>query len=271
MRKSMRAVDAGATRGISQRTAACDAPPTAVAAAVTAASPRSNRLPAGSASQRRTKHQTGGHRGRPEQEAVMGHAIPKQHPAVVLRSHFNLVRALLGVAMIALVGLTIALVVVANDDNDSGSTSAVQAAPAAPALPAYPSPEAVSPGAGRSYSGPVPTRKLDGSTDIPSPAPVAPGTRYDGGPEEGSRGIARSGSAAEVYVNPSTGLPGTRYDGGPEEGSRGLHTAPIAPDTRYDGGPEEGSRGPLTSRVAPDTRYDGGPEEGTRGPGFTTD
>jgi hypothetical protein len=168
----------------------------------------------------------------------MGHAIPKQHPAVVLRSHFNLVRALLAAAMIALVGLTIALVVVANDDNDSGSTSAVQAAPAAPALPAYPSPEAVSPGADRSYSGPVPTRKLDGSTDIPSPAPVAPGTRYDGGPEEGSRG---------------------------------LHTAPIAPDTRYDGGPEEGSRGPLTSQVAPDTRYDGGPEEGTRGPGFSTD
>ena len=168
----------------------------------------------------------------------MGHAIPKQHPAVVLRSHFNLVRALLGVAMVALVGLAIALVVVANDDNDSVSTSAVQAAPVAPALPAYPSPEAVSPGADRSYSGSAPTRKLDGSTDIPSPTPVAPGTRYDGGPEEGSRG---------------------------------LHTAPIAPDTRYDGGPEEGSRGPLTSQVAPDTRYDGGPEEGTRGPGFSTD
>ena len=179
----------------------------------------------------------------------MGHAIPKQHPAVVLRSQFNLVRALLGVAMVALVGMTIALVVVANDDNDSVSTSAVQAAPVAPALPAYPTPEAVSPDADRSYSGSVPTRKLDGATDIPSPAPVAPGTRYDGGPEEGSRGIARSGSAADVYVNPSTGLPGTRYDGGPEEGSRS----------------------PLTSRVAPDTRYDGGPEEGTRGPGFGTD
>src|ERR687895_203829 len=190
MRKSMRAVDAGATRGISQRTAACDAPPTAVAAAVTAASPRSNRLPAGSASQRRTKHQTGGHRGRPEQEAVMGKWIPKQPPGRVLRSYFNLVRALLGVAMIALVGLTIALVVVANDDNDSGSTSAVQAAPAAPALPAYPSPEAVSRGL--------------------HTAPIAPDTRYDGGPEEGSRGPLTSRVA-----------PDTRYDGGPEEGTRG--------------------------------------------------
>jgi hypothetical protein len=201
----------------------------------------------------------------------MGHAIPKQHPAVVLRSHYNLVRALLGVAMVALVGVVIALVIVANDD-EPASTGAVQAVPAAPpldrALPAYPTPapEAVSPGSDRSYSGPTPTRKLDGSTDLGrTTAPVTPGTRYDGGPEEGSRGIARSGSAADVYVNPSTGLPGTRYDGGPEEGTRGAIAQPVAPGTRYDGGPEEGTRGGITSQAAPGTRYDGGPEEGTRG------
>jgi hypothetical protein len=35
----------------------------------------------------------------------MGKAIPTQHPAVVLRSSFNLLRALLAVAMIAIVGL----------------------------------------------------------------------------------------------------------------------------------------------------------------------
>jgi hypothetical protein len=34
-----------------------------------------------------------------------------------------------------------------------------------------------------------------------------------------------------------------RYDGGPEEGTRGPLTAPRSPSTRYDGGPEEGSRG----------------------------
>jgi hypothetical protein len=198
----------------------------------------------------------------------MGKAIPAQHPAVVLRSQFKFVRALLGVAMVAIVGLTIALVVVANDSDEIETASPAQVAPASPA---YPSPEALNPGADRSYSGPAPTRKLDGSTDIPSPSPAAPGTRYDGGPEEGSRGIARSGSAAEVYVNPSTGLPGTRYDGGPEEGTRGAITSPVPPGARYDGGPEEGTRGPLTSQVAPDTRYDGGPEEGTRGPGFSTD
>ncbi len=204
----------------------------------------------------------------------MGHAIPKQHPAVVLRSHYNLVRALLGVAMIALVGLVIALVVVANDDNEPASTSAVQAVPVtprlAPAQPAYPTPvpEAVSPGSDRSYSGAVPTRKLDGSTDIGRTAPAQPGTRYDGGPEEGTRGIARSGSAVDVYVNPSTGLPGTRYDGGPEEGTRGAIATQVAPGTRYDGGPDEGTRGPLTSRVAPGS---GGIDESQSGPGFRTD
>jgi hypothetical protein len=199
----------------------------------------------------------------------MGHAIPKQHPAVVLRSHFNLVRALLGVAMIALVGMTIALVIVANDDDEAVPTSAVEAAPVTPQFPAYPTPtpEAVNPQAGRVYSGPAPTRKLDGSTDIPNTAPVAPGTRYDGGPEEGSRGIQQSGSAAEVYVNPSTGLPGTRYDGGPEEGSRSPLTSRITPPgTRYDGGPEEGTRGALASPATPQSRADD-----NRGPGFRTD
>ena len=37
------------------------------------------------------------------QEAVMGQPIPAQHPSVVLRSHFNLVRTLLVLAMAALI------------------------------------------------------------------------------------------------------------------------------------------------------------------------
>jgi hypothetical protein len=192
----------------------------------------------------------------------MGHAIPKQHPAVVLRSHFNLVRALLGIAMVALVGLVIALVIVANDDDEPAGPSAVQAVPVTPQvapapLPAYPTPapEAVSPGSDRSYSGAAPTRKLDGSTDLAPTAPVTPGTRYDGGPEEGTRGAIASPPA-----------PGTRYDGGPEEGTRGAIASPPVPGTRYDGGPEEGTRGGITSPVAPGTRYDGGPDEGTRSP-----
>jgi hypothetical protein len=57
----------------------------------------------------------------------------------------------------------------------------------------------------------------DGSTS--SPAAVAPvssvsqpaGVRYDGGPEEGTRGPAANAPSLD-----------TRYDGGPEEGTRGL-------------------------------------------------
>ena len=36
---------------------------------------------------------------------------------------------------------------------------------------------------------------------------------------------------------------GVRYDGGPEEGTRGPATSAPSLDTRYDGGPEEGTRG----------------------------
>ena len=82
----------------------------------------------------------------------MSHSISPQHPAVVLRSRYVHVRALLTIAMIAVVGLTAAVVILAiNDDADTSAGSA------------------------RQLSAPSPT----GST------------RYDGGPEEGSRGIHR--------------------------------------------------------------------------------
>lgn len=55
----------------------------------------------------------------------MGQPIPGQHPAVVLRSHYALVRALLAIATIAVVALTITVVVLANDGNGvSGTNSA---------------------------------------------------------------------------------------------------------------------------------------------------
>jgi hypothetical protein len=60
----------------------------------------------------------------------MGQAIPTQHPAVVLRSHYNHLRALLAAALIALVGLTVAVVILATD-NDAASTSSAPAATAA--------------------------------------------------------------------------------------------------------------------------------------------
>jgi hypothetical protein len=161
----------------------------------------------------------------------MGKAIPTQHPAVVLRSHFNALRALLATALIAIVGLSAAVVILATDaERDTSAGPATQA------------------------SAPGPT----GST------------RYDGGPEEGTRGAVAARQ------------PGVRYDGGPEEGTAALtqRSAPATfdpnsikspPGVRYDGGPEEGSRGALSSdapaNAIPGTRYDGGPEEGSRGSG----
>jgi hypothetical protein len=43
----------------------------------------------------------------------MSHTVPAQHPAVVLRSSYELVRSLLAIATIAIVGLTLAVAVLA--------------------------------------------------------------------------------------------------------------------------------------------------------------
>jgi hypothetical protein len=56
----------------------------------------------------------------------MGQAIPRQQPAVVLRSHFNQLRALLAVVLIAVAGLTVAVVILAGDSDQVGSTSAAR-------------------------------------------------------------------------------------------------------------------------------------------------
>jgi hypothetical protein len=46
----------------------------------------------------------------------MGQTIPRQHPAVVLRSQYRQLRTLLVVAMIAVIGLTAAVVILATND-----------------------------------------------------------------------------------------------------------------------------------------------------------
>jgi hypothetical protein len=102
----------------------------------------------------------------------MSQTISTQHPAVVLRSHYLHLRALLAIATIAIVGLTIAVVVLAA--THSGNATIASHA-----------------------------------TSVTSPARSAT-TRYDGGPEEGTR-------APAAVQQPAT----IRYDGGPEEGTRG--------------------------------------------------
>jgi hypothetical protein len=113
----------------------------------------------------------------------VSHQIAPQHPAVVLRSHYVHLRALLAVAMIAVVGLTVAVVILAINDDGGGSSVNAATPVSAPAVSA--------------------------------PAQAAPGIRYDGGPEEGTSAIRPS---SDVPSPPA----GIRYDGGPEEGTSGL-------------------------------------------------
>ena len=115
----------------------------------------------------------------------MGQPIPAQHPSVVLRSQFNLVRTLLILAMAALIASATAVVILANDEDQVNSAAVSKSAPAA-------------------------------QQQLPA------GTRFDGGPEEGTRGLAAQ------PTSPVT----TRFDGGPEEGTRGARSYYESPNQR---------------------------------------
>jgi hypothetical protein len=56
----------------------------------------------------------------------MEQALPGQHPAVVLRSHYTLVRALLAIAIAAVVALSVAVVILANDGSEASDTSSAR-------------------------------------------------------------------------------------------------------------------------------------------------
>ena len=62
----------------------------------------------------------------------MGQTISTQHPAVVLRSRYRQLRALLAVAMIAVVGLAAAVVVLATDGRESVLAPPSQVSTASP-------------------------------------------------------------------------------------------------------------------------------------------
>jgi hypothetical protein len=119
----------------------------------------------------------------PRQEAVMGHAIPRQQPAVVLRSRFNHLRALLAVAVLAVAGLTVAVVILANDSDDVSSTSAAKSV--------------------ESTRGPLPAQLpnsgYEPGTRGPLPAQL-PNTRYDG-----DWGLPPDASAKDYSKNGATG------------------------------------------------------------------
>ena len=136
----------------------------------------------------------------------MGQAIPQRHPAVVLRTHYDLVRALLAVTLVALVCLAVAVAIIVADDAGSGTTSAGGRA---------------QPAGQQASQLPPAVATLRTSAGF---------TRFDAGREQSLVDAQRSSS------------PTTRFDGGPEEGTRGA-VATASPTTRFDGGPEEGSAG----------------------------
>jgi len=127
----------------------------------------------------------------------MGQPIPAQHSSVVLRSHFNLVRALLIIAMAALLASAAVVVILANDEDQVNSAAV-------------------------SKSAPVAQQQL----------PV--GTRFDGGPDEGTRGLT---------VQPQSPVT-TRFDGGPNEGTRGPQSYYESPNQRssYQPAPADGTK-----------------------------
>jgi hypothetical protein len=68
---------------------------------------------------------------RAPKEKAMSHTVPTQHPAVVLRSNYQHLRALLAIAIVAIVGLTVAVVVLATSGNSTLVGSAAHANSAA--------------------------------------------------------------------------------------------------------------------------------------------
>ena len=135
----------------------------------------------------------------------MGQPFPTQHPAVVLRSQFKLVSWLLAVAMAAVLALSATVVIVANDDDGISASGSAEAALPNAAVHAHPLRSA-----------------------------PAPGVRYDGGPDEGTRSI---------IVVPQG--PAARYDGGPNEGTRAIAQPAAAP------APERVTGGGSTSENTP--------------------
>ena len=104
----------------------------------------------------------------------MGQAIPTQHPAVVLRSHYTHLRILLAVAITAVIGLSVAVAILAGGAGTSATTAHDRSESAGTVL-VVPSPTG---------------QRYDGGPDEGTRGVVAQaqGTRYDGGPDEGSRG-----------------------------------------------------------------------------------
>ena len=141
----------------------------------------------------------------------MGQPIPAQHPSVVLRSHFKLVRTLLALAMAAVLALAAAVVILVNDEDQidtavqghpSGAAAADLARHALRRRPrgGHPRRDRI-PGRPRRCP-PAPSSIAAGAASEYQSLRSTDTSRYDGGPEEGTRGPRRLSSRSAPAARP---------------------------------------------------------------------
>jgi hypothetical protein len=136
------------------------------------------------------------------EERVMGQVIPRQHPAVVLKSSYDAVRALLAAALVAVAALA-ATVVIVTADTDTKVSVAPKSAQALPS-----GPTAARPAEPIHYGGfnPATGKPVQQET-------LPPGTRFDGGPDEGTRGITPQTQSYWQQASPRTSYEPTSNEG----------------------------------------------------------
>ena len=144
----------------------------------------------------------------------MGQVIPRQHPAVVLKSHYKAIRALLAAALIAIVALAATVVILANDADKPASSAPIsaQAQPRSSSCPPAPASTAA-PTRAPAASRPAPAcPRAPASTAARTRAPAAsqaqsywqqanPRTSYQPTPDEGFK--ARAGGPQMLPMGPS--------------------------------------------------------------------
>lgn len=113
----------------------------------------------------------------------MSHTVPSQHPAVVLRSNYEHLRALLAIAIAVILGLTIAVVVLATSNSINRGT--IVSPTTAAAIQANPSAEtgAKLDHSGRNAAVPQPSDPLANYPDAPQQSVTTPQTSVSNYPD----------------------------------------------------------------------------------------
>jgi hypothetical protein len=139
----------------------------------------------------------------------MRQAISPQHPAVVLRSHYRQLRALLAVSLVAVVGLTCAVVILAVQENDATTSTSSATSTASLRPDGGPEESGVAAAIGKTsnYWSPMPRTLPDGQTFVPG---QPNGTTSESRPDE-SRIASEIDTGGEQAVPPV--FQGPRFGG----------------------------------------------------------